>query len=146
MIHELKQYKTADLVLQVSNTYNPALLKLSSWDRYLDLLCSDRFYQKEAIQKAIIFLASGLYINIENLVGENWLNPKMVELKNRYQTVADYEHHLQLQNKLSANIDLATGTGKSYVMYGIAQLMFWSLGGDFPLLGKRTNILTCSTS
>lgn len=127
MLQEIKQYKTVDLVLQVSKNYNPAILDLAAWDRYLDILCSDRQYQKEAIHNAIIFLASGLYNNIEALVNENWLNPKMVELKNRYQTVADYEHHLQMKNKLSANIDLATGTGKSYVIYGIAQMML-SLG------------------
>ena len=124
MIQEIKQFKTANLVLQVSKNFNPATLNLDAWDRYLDILCSDRQYQKEAIHKAIIFLASGLYNNIADLVRENWLNPKMVELKNRYQTVEDYEHHLQMHGKLSATIDLATGTGKSYVIYGIAQIMF----------------------
>lgn len=123
MIQEIKQFKTADLVLQVSKNFNPATLNLASWDRYLDILCSDRQYQKEAIHKAIIFLASGLYKNIVDLVNENWLNPQMIELKNRYQTIADYEHNLQMHSKLSANIDLATGTGKSYVIYGIAQIM-----------------------
>ena len=123
MIQEIKQFKTADLVLQVSKNYNPATLNLAAWDRYLDILCSGRQYQKEAVHKAIVFLASGLYSNIDDLVRENWINPKMVELKNRYQTVADYEHNLQMNNKLSATIDLATGTGKSYVIYGIAQIM-----------------------
>jgi type III restriction enzyme len=123
MIQEIKQFKTADLVLQVSKNFNPATLNLAAWDRYLDILCSDRQYQKEAIHKAIIFLASGLYSNIDDLVRENWINPKMVELKNRFQTAEDYEHHLQMHGKLSATIDLATGTGKSYVIYGIAQIM-----------------------
>lgn len=123
MIQEIKTYKTADLILQVSKNYNPATLNLEAWDRYLDILCSGRQYQKEAIHKAIIFLASGLYNHIDDLVGENWTNPKMVELKNRYQTVEDYQHHLQMHGKLSASIDLATGTGKSYVIYGIAQIM-----------------------
>src|SRR5450759_3492663 len=127
MIQEIKQYKTADLVLQVSNSYNPAILDLNAWDRYLDILCSDRQYQKEAIQKSIIYMASGLYKNVTDLVNENWLNPKMVELKSRYQTIADYENQLQMKSKLSANLDLATGTGKSYVIYGIAQIML-SLG------------------
>jgi len=71
MVQEIKQYKTADLVLQVSKNYNPATLNLAAWDRYLDILCSDRQYQKEAIHKAIIFLASGIYNNIEGLVNEN---------------------------------------------------------------------------
>jgi len=123
MIQEIKTYKTADLVLQVNKNYNPARLNLSSWDRYLDILCSDRQYQKEAIQQSVIFLASGLYANINELVIENWNNTKNVELRNRYQTVDDYLHQLQLSGTLSANIDLATGTGKSYVIYGIAQIM-----------------------
>ena len=123
MIQEIKTYKTADLVLQVNKNYDPTKLNLASWDRYLDILCSDRQYQKEAIQKSVIFLASGLYVNINDLVIENWNNTKNVELRNRYQTVDDYLHQLQLSGKLSANIDLATGTGKSYVIYGIAQIM-----------------------
>lgn len=123
MVQELKQYKTADLVLQVSSNYDPAILNLAVWDRYLDILCGDRQYQKEAIHKAIIFLCSGLYKSTADLVHENWLNPKMFELKNRYPTAADYVNQLQMPNKLSANIDLATGTGKSYVIYGIAQMM-----------------------
>jgi type III restriction enzyme len=127
MIQEIKQYKTGDLVLQITKNYDPSILNLAAWDRYLDILCSDRQYQKEAIQKAIIYLASGIYKTVNDLVLENWHNPKMTELKNRYLTLTDYESHLQLNGKLSANIDLATGTGKSYVIYGIAQIML-SLG------------------
>ncbi|MDZ4172761.1 MAG: DEAD/DEAH box helicase family protein [Methanobacteriaceae archaeon] len=123
MVQEIKTYKTADLVLQVSNNYNPAILNLSEWDRYLDILCSNRQYQKEAIQKAIIFLASGLYNSINDLVKENWFNSKMVELKTRYNSIDEYESKLQMIDKISTNIDLATGTGKSYVIYGIAQIM-----------------------
>ena len=51
MVQEIKQYKTADLVLQVSKNYNPATLNLAAWDRYLDILCSDRQYQKEETLK-----------------------------------------------------------------------------------------------
>jgi type III restriction enzyme len=123
MIQEIKTYKTADLVLQVSNNFNPTVLKLSDWDRYLDILCSNRQYQKEAIHKAIIFLASGLYNSINALVKENWQNPKMAELKTRYNSIEEYESQLQMKGKMSASIDLATGSGKSYVMYGIAQIM-----------------------
>ena len=80
MVQEIKTYKTADLVLQVSKNYDPAKLNLAAWDRYLDILCSNRQYQKEAIVKSIVFLASGLYNSIDDLVRENWGNPKMFEL------------------------------------------------------------------
>jgi type III restriction enzyme len=123
MIQEIKTYKTADLVLQVSKNYNPALLNISEWDRFLDILCNNRQYQKEAIVNSIIFLASGQYNSIKDLIKENWNNPKMAELKARFKNIDEYESNLQLKDKLSANIDLATGTGKSYVIYGIAQIM-----------------------
>jgi type III restriction enzyme len=123
MIQEIKTYKTADLVLQLSRNYDPHKLRLGAWDRYLDLLCENRQYQKEAIQNAIGFLASGLYADIDSLVAENWDNIKNIEIRNRYPKKEDYIRQLQLPGKLAAAIDLATGTGKSYVIYGIAQIM-----------------------
>jgi len=120
-MEEIKVYKTKDLVLKVNPVYDPTKLNLDEWESFLDILCGDREYQKEAIRNAIIYLASGRYKKIEDLVEENY--QKNQELKNRYSTLEEYKKHLQLPNKLSANIDLATGTGKSYVIYGIAQIM-----------------------
>ena len=45
------------------------------------------------------------------------------ELGKKYNRIEDYYSNLQIKNKLFANIDLATGTGKSYVIYGIAQIL-----------------------
>ncbi|MBS3998948.1 MAG: DEAD/DEAH box helicase family protein [Desulfobulbaceae bacterium] len=122
-MQEIKTYKTADLVLEINKNFDPAKLNLATWDRYLDILCGDRQFQKESIQKAIIFLASGLYKDIRDVVSENFNNPRNTEMRSRYNTIDDYFHQLQLPNKLSATVDLATGTGKSYVIYGIAQIM-----------------------
>lgn len=118
---EIKTYKTKDLVLGVSKSYDPTKLDLSMWDRFIDVLCGDRQFQKEAIENAIIYLVSGRYKCIEDLIKENW--DKNPELHTRYRSLDDYFHHIQLPHKLSATIDLATGTGKSYVIYGIAQIM-----------------------
>jgi type III restriction enzyme len=118
---EIRTYKTRDLVLEVSESYDPTKLDLTKWDRFIDVLCGDRQYQREAIENAIIYLASGRYRYIEDLVKENW--DKNHELRTRYRDIDEYFHHLQLPHKLSATIDLATGTGKSYVIYGIAQIM-----------------------
>jgi len=117
---DIKIYKTQDLVLQVKQNYNPAKLNLKKWVSFLDVLCGDREFQKEAIRDAIIFLASGEYKSIEDLVEENFRNNN--ELQKRYKNVRDYQKNLPLPHKLSAVIDLATGTGKSYVIYGIAQI------------------------
>ena len=122
-MEEIKRYKTSDLVLKVDKNFDPIKLPLQDWDRYLDILVNGRQYQKEAIIDTVIFLASGLYKNATDLVEKNWNNNENVELKNRYSNLDDYLHHLQIPNKLSVSIDLATGTGKSYVIYGIAQIM-----------------------
>lgn len=122
-MEEIKRYKTSDLVLKVNPNYDPAVLPLQDWERYVDILVNGRQYQKEAIQNAIIYLASGLYKNTVQLVEENWKDNKNVELKNRFGNLEEFKKHLQLPAKISATIDLATGTGKSYVIYGIAQLM-----------------------
>lgn len=84
-------------------------------------MCGDRQYQKEAIENSVIYLASARYNSIEDLIRENWT--KNSELHNRYKDLDEYLHHLQLPNKHSATVDLGTGTGKSYVIYGIAQVM-----------------------
>lgn len=120
MTEGIKIYKTQDLILQVKQNYNPAKLNLKKWVSFLDVLCGDREYQKEAIRDAIIYLASGEYGSIEDLVEENFR--KNDELQKRYKNIGDYQRNLPLPHKLSAVIDLATGTGKSYVIYGIAQI------------------------
>lgn len=121
MIQEKKRYDTKDLILQVNQFYNQSELPLPYWDRFLDALCGTREYQKEAIKSSVIYLASKEYTNIQDLVSKNhYQNP---QLRERYPELDDYHRKIQLPAKLSATIDLATGTGKSYVMYGIAQIL-----------------------
>ena len=120
MIEKTKVYKTRNLVLQVKQNYDPKKLNLKPWISFLDTLCGDREFQKEAIKYAIVYLASDEYRSIENLAEENF--KKNDELQKRYKNLKNYKRDLPLPNKLSAVIDLATGTGKSYVIYGIAQI------------------------
>ena len=120
-MQDIKIYKQQDLVLKVNQIYDPTKLDLDSWSLFLDKLCGDREYQKEAIKDAVIFLASDRYSKIEDLIEENYQNN--TELQAKYNSLEDYKNHLQLPNKLFANIDLATGTGKSFVIYGVAQIM-----------------------
>ena len=120
MSEGIKTYKTRDLVLQVKQSYDPAKLNLKKWVDFIDVLCGDREYQKEAIRDALIFLASGEYNSVKDLIAENLR--KNGELQKRYRDAHEYERNLPLPHKLAAVIDLATGTGKSYVIYGIAQI------------------------
>ena len=116
-----KTYRASELVLEVKrNSYNPEAYPLDDWERYIDILCQNREYQKEAIKTAIIYLITEKYKTIEDLVEENYQqNLKLVE---KYSSLDNYKKKIQLPLRKSGCIDLATGTGKSFVMYGIAQI------------------------
>lgn len=111
----------SNIVLKVKNDYDPRKLNLNEWDRYLDCLCGNREYQKQAIKTAIVYMVSQEYSSINQLAKENYETNEF--LKQKFPRDVDYLNTIQLPNKLSGVIDLATGTGKSYVLFGIAQIM-----------------------
>lgn len=116
-----KTFITNELILKVKEgSYNPEKYPLQDWDRYLNILCGDRAYQKNAIKTSLAYLASEKYQTIESLVEDNY--NKNDKLRERYQSLDQYEHCLQLPSRKSGCIDMATGTGKSYVIFGIAQI------------------------
>lgn len=124
-MQEIKSYNNNDLVLSINETYDHNALKLEDWEDFLDILCGDREYQKNAIKKSIIYLCSNNYQSLRDLAIENY--NENLELQSKYNDLNKFLSKIQMPGKLSANIDLATGTGKSYVIYGIAQIML-SLG------------------
>ncbi len=117
----MQVFNIQELVLSVSPSFEPTKLRLSDWQAFLNVLCTTRRYQQESIQTALIYLFGGRYKSIEDLVKENF--NKNAEIARRYNnSFTEYERKLQLPKRLSGTIDLATGTGKSFVMYGIAQI------------------------
>lgn len=118
---EVKTFKQSELVLKVNRVYNTNFLDLHAWRPFVDRLCGDRTYQKEAIENGIIYLASGQYASLKELAEYNY--SQNIRLRDKYSSKDDFINMLQMGEKLYANIDLATGTGKSYVMYGIAQIV-----------------------
>ena len=117
---EIKTFRQSELVLKVNRVYDTNRLDLSAWRPFIDRLCGDRVFQKEAIEAAIIYLASGQYNSLKDLAEYNY--SQNVCLRDKYSSKEEFMKKLQMRDKLYANLDLATGTGKSYVMYGIAQI------------------------
>src|SRR3990167_7202244 len=114
-------FQNKDLVLKVSPNYDPKRFDPNKYEPFLDALCTDREYQKEAIREVFRYFLGGEYRSLKNLAEENYYeNPK---LKEKYSSVEDFTNYLQLPDKLSCSLDHATATGKSYVMYGIARIM-----------------------
>ena len=110
-----------DLVLRVREDFNPALLNLDQYEAFIDALCGDREYQKEAIRTVCRFLAGGQYASTADLAEENYhANPRLAD---RYGSLEGLLATLPFANKLACCVDLATATGKSWVMYGIARIL-----------------------
>jgi len=118
---ERQTFQNKDLVIRVSPNYDPKRFDPNKYESFLDALCGDREYQKEAIRETTRYFLGGEYKSLRDLAEENYhKNPKLQE---KYSSYEDYLGHLQLPEKLSCSLDHATATGKSYVMYGIARIL-----------------------
>lgn len=116
-----QRIRNEDLVLKVSTAVDRSRWDESRYEAFLDELCQDREYQKEAIRTALRFLLGSEYKHLESLAKQNYEKNGAFEI--RHGTWAGMKRHLQFPHKLAASLDLATGTGKSYVLYGIAAIM-----------------------
>ena len=115
-------YNLDDLVLHVNKYYDTSKYVLEEWEDFLNVLTEGRSYQKEAILSAIYYLIDDNIPNLKTLAYNNFT--KNQNLKSKYNdNFSEFESNLQLPNKKYATIDLATGTGKSYVLYGISQIL-----------------------
>jgi type III restriction enzyme len=118
---ERQTFLNKDLVLKVSPNYDPKRFDPNKYEAFLDTLCGDREYQKEAIRETVRYFLGGEYQNLRELAEENYHNnPKLQE---KHSSFEEFRGVLQLPDKLSCSLDHATATGKSYVMYGIARIM-----------------------
>lgn len=113
--------KVDDLSLKVRADCDRSKWNEDKYEEFIDILCGDREYQKEAIREAMRYLRGGEYNNLRSLAKENWENNPFLE--DRFGTWTNFEKNLQLPDKLSASLDLATGTGKSYIIFGIAVIL-----------------------
>ncbi len=118
---EYQRFLNQDLVLNISKSVNPTVFDINKYEGFLNALCGEREYQKTAIRNTLAYLLSGNYTNITNLAEENYHNNET--LQTFYGTFEQFKKQLQFPDKLSCSLDLATGTGKSYVIYGIARIL-----------------------
>lgn len=116
------EYKNSDFLLRLNDYSEKPLSIVNKYDAFLDALTTPDFeHVREAIRKAIHFFVTDKYKNTEQIAINTYnLNEK---LQNRYKEVKEYLEHISIKDKKSFSIDLATGTGKSWVIYGVAQIM-----------------------
>lgn len=116
-----QRFRNEDLLLKVSAAVDRTKWDESRYEAFIDQLCGDREYQKDAIRTTLHYLLGGEYANLRGLAQANYNDNPTLEA--RYGSWAGLENHLQLPEQLSASLDLATGTGKSYVLYGLAAIL-----------------------
>jgi len=116
-----RTFRNEDLILKVTEDIDPKKWDESQYEVFLDELCGYREYQKEAIRTTLRFLLGGKYADLRALAKENF--DDNIELQERYGSWAGMEKQLQLPEQLTCSVDQATGTGKSYVLYGLALIL-----------------------
>jgi len=119
--NKIKRFHNEDLVLKVSASIDRRKWDENKYEAFIDELCQNREYQKEAIRTALRYLLGGEYRDLRDLAAKNFDHNEL--LREKYGSTINMGRHLQLSDKIAASLDLATGTGKSYVMYGIAAIM-----------------------
>jgi len=118
---EHQRFLNQELVLKVSKSVKPAIFDINKYEGFLDALCGEREYQKTAIRNTLFYLLGRNYKSITELAEENYHTNET--LQTFYGSFENFKKHLQFPDKLSCSLDLATGTGKSYVIYGIARIL-----------------------
>lgn len=116
-----RTFRNEDLILKVTQNIDPKNWDEGRYEVFLDELCGYCDYQKEAIRATLRFLLGGKYTDLRALAKENFDNN--TNLQERYGSWAGMEKQLQLPEQLACSIDQATGTGKSYVLYGVALIL-----------------------
>jgi type III restriction enzyme len=117
MIHPVRN---EDLVLKISASQELRTI-IEKYDAFLDLFFDEEYYfLREAAYETLYFLFSKSYLSISDLAKENFKeNPKLAQ---KYGNLSGLLNSLQLPDKKSCTVDLATGTGKSYLIYALAQI------------------------
>ena len=117
----MSTFRNEDLVLRVRSDFDPARIRLDRYEAFLDALCGDREYQKDAVRTVCRLVAGGEYSSAAELAEENYASNGL--LGDRYGSLDGLMASLPFPEKLSCSVDLATATGKSWVMYGVAHIL-----------------------
>jgi len=115
------QLRIADQLLQVNDDRDAVEAVIHKYDAFLNLLCSERYsFQRDAVREMLRFLVSDKYPDLERLARENWNDREMI--RPRHENLDAYLAKMPLKELKAASLDLATGTGKSYVMYALGAI------------------------
>jgi len=114
-------YRNSDFVLLLQGDAPEVMEVVHKYDAFLSTLCREEYeFQKDAVNAVIKYLFSKKYQNTGDLARENYSHNSKV--KQKFNHLADYLAKFPLPSKKACSLDLATGTGKSFVIYALAQI------------------------
>ena len=108
---------TLDINIRKCN-YNK--FNFSEIEDYVRELVGSRDYQYDAIKQVMIYLWGGGYRSITDLGKESY--EQKLQIQQRFGTETNFFHNMPLPDRRSGVVHMATGTGKSYVIFAIAYL------------------------
>ncbi|MCJ7772791.1 MAG: DEAD/DEAH box helicase family protein [Desulfobacterales bacterium] len=128
---------TLDINIRKCN-YNK--FNFSEIEDYVRELVGSRDYQYDAIKQIMIYLWGNGYKSITELGKENY--QQKWQIQQRFGTETNFFHNLPLPDRLSGVVHMATGTGKSYVIFAIAYLsLVMGLTKRVLVLGPASTII-----
>lgn len=115
------KHRLEELSLQLELVGTAPSLSYGSMSVFLDGLCRTREYQKKAVHLGLNFLYGGKYAKTADLMRTNWETRTVLQgvFEGSFET---YLASALFPERIAATLDIATATGKSYVMFGIARL------------------------
>ena len=145
----LQRFRNEDLVLRVSPAVDRTRWDESRYEEFLDELCGNREYQKEAIRTAIRFLLGGEYNSLSDLARQNFQQNPLLAV--RHGSWAHFERSLQFPDQLAASLQLppaefvhahpasAAGPGVSRIMRALPSVAVWlsPTTTSFPMPSTR---------
>lgn len=109
-----------DFVLGLNNASYEARSSVARFEPFFEALSLERYaFQREAMRRALLFLASENYADTSALATEHFNASD--KLRAHFAKQPNYLAKFALRDRKAISLDLATGAGKSFVLYGIAR-------------------------
>ncbi len=114
-------FRIADQILRLDDKSDATEAVVHKYDAFLNLLHTGNYaFLRDAARESLRFLVSAKYPDLERLARENWNNRPV--LAQRHTSIDAMLGRMPLRDRKAATLDIATGGGKSFLMYGIAAI------------------------
>ena len=137
----IKKMNLSDHTLDINiRRCNYNKFNFSEIEDYVHALTGSRDYQYDAIKQVMIYLWGGAYKSITDLAKEN--HKIKFQIQQPFGNEDMFLQHIPIPDRLSGVVHMATGTGKSFVIFAIAYLsLVMGLAKRVLVLGPSSTII-----